>query len=117
MQAGAINCAIQNKLGVDVMKDINIDTVERFQGQEREVMILSFGAEQDIFKENGQPFLGDGRRLNVSITRAKSRFYCFASKNLYTKANPGFKKYPSYLKDFLNCCHVLSKTKHSTKVA
>ena len=115
MQGGAVNSAIQRQLGVHVMQDLNVDTVERFQGQEREVMILSFGAERDVAHESDQPFLGDGRRLNVSITRAKSRFYCFASQHLYTQGNPYSKEYPSYLKDFLNYCHALSKTKHSKK--
>lgn len=107
MQGGAVNSAIQRRLGVHVMQDLNVDTVERFQGQEREVMILSFGAEQDVAHESERPFLGDGRRLNVSITRAKSRFYCFASNKLYQKT-AHFINQASYLKDFLNCCHFLS---------
>ena len=116
MQGGFVNSAIQRRLGVNVMQNLNVDTVERFQGQEREVIILSFGAERDLVHESDRPFLGDGRRLNVSITRAKSRFYCFASQKLYQ--NPGyFIKHASHLKDFLNCCYFLSNLNMKKTVA
>ena len=88
------------------MDKINVDTVERFQGQQREVIILSFGADQEKIKSENQVFLGDGRRLNVSVTRARSRFYCFGSKKL--KNQYQIKQEGSYLKDFLNWCSDMS---------
>ncbi|MBI9012734.1 MAG: IGHMBP2 family helicase [Clostridiales bacterium] len=50
--------------------DIEIDTVDAFQGREKDVVILSF-----VRSNNHQTlgFLKDFRRLNVSISRAKSK--------------------------------------------
>src|SRR5258705_9438831 len=41
---------------------VSVDTVERFQGGERDVMILSF------VRSRGTGFVFDERRLNVAIT-------------------------------------------------
>jgi len=46
---------------------VSVDTIERFQGGERDVMILSFVRS----RETG--FVFDERRLNVAITRARCK--------------------------------------------
>lgn len=61
--------------GVD-LKDITIDTVERYQGSAREIIILSTAVSSPsqlsmIISENHE---GIDRKLNVSITRAKKQF-------------------------------------------
>ena len=106
MQAGAINAKIQEEYDGDIsiMEKLSVDTVERFQGQEREIILLSFGASDEKPKVEDKVFLGDGRRLNVSVTRAKSRFYCFSSKKL-TEQNSDKAARGSYLKDFLAWCN------------
>ena len=108
MQAGAICAKMQSKYGVRDMGKVLVDTVERFQGQEKEVIILSFGVDDDSSKGEDKPFLGDGRRLNVSVTRAKSRFYCFSSEDLKNQENVKPPK-TSYLKDFLGWCDYMTK--------
>jgi len=50
--------------------DIEIDTVDAFQGREKDVVILSFVRSN---KHQTLGFLKDFRRLNVSISRAKSK--------------------------------------------
>jgi DNA replication ATP-dependent helicase Dna2 len=80
--AGAICAKLQEKLGLEDAQKITVDTVERFQGQEREAMVFSFGVERNSAKPGAKEFLGDGRRLNVAVTRARSRFYCLAPKAL-----------------------------------
>ena len=109
MQAGAVNAKIQEEYNGDVsiMEKIAVDTVERFQGQEREIILLSFGADDERPKVEDKVFLGDGRRLNVSVTRAKSRFYCFSSKNLKNQNSDKTPK-ESYLKDFLGWCDYMT---------
>jgi predicted DNA helicase len=53
-----------------VMKLITIDTVDAFQGQERDVILISFVRSNN---EGEVGFLGDIRRTNVAMTRAKTK--------------------------------------------
>lgn len=83
-QAGAVCATLQQTLNSEVFSKITVDTVERLQGQEKEVIFFSLGTplnpkRPDEFKQQ-LDFLSDVRRLNVAVTRAKSRFYCFASE-------------------------------------
>lgn len=63
--------------GLDCAADICIDTVERFQGSQRDVIICSLTVNNDAqldfltancFEENGQTI---DRKLNVTLTRAR----------------------------------------------
>ena len=47
---------------------LSVDTVDRFQGGEREVIILSLSRSDEVTS-----FLADQKRLNVSLTRARSK--------------------------------------------
>jgi superfamily I DNA and/or RNA helicase len=73
--SGQIGC-IENALaGRDVRtRGIEVDTVDSFQGSEREAVVLSLVRSND---RGGSGFLTFGdegeRRLNVSLTRAKRR--------------------------------------------
>ena len=49
---------------------ININTVDAFQGQERDVIAISFVRSND---KSEVGFLGDIRRTNVAMTRAKKK--------------------------------------------
>lgn len=53
-----------------VFKSITIDTVDAFQGQERDVIVISFVRSNH---EGEVGFLGDIRRTNVAMTRAKTK--------------------------------------------
>ena len=65
------------QLGIEALQQISIDTVERYQGSQRDVIIYSFtvtqGYQLDFLTSNS--FEQDGhtidRRLNVAITRAR----------------------------------------------
>ncbi len=54
-------------------QDVTIDTVERFQGSEREVIIISFAVKNPIQLRAIQSLNAEGvdRKLNVMLTRAK----------------------------------------------
>ena len=56
-----------NALGPDEVKEIYINTVDAFQGQERDVIIMSCVRASS----HGVGFVADIRRMNVALTRAK----------------------------------------------
>jgi ATP-dependent RNA/DNA helicase IGHMBP2 len=53
-------------------KEMRISTIDSFQGQEKEIVIVSLVRSND---EGVIGFLKDYRRMNVAITRAKERLY------------------------------------------
>jgi superfamily I DNA and/or RNA helicase len=53
-------------------KEMRISTIDSFQGQEKEVIILSLVRSND---ESNIGFLKDYRRMNVAITRAKEHLF------------------------------------------
>ncbi len=87
-QIATIRTLLANHLGADAADDILVDTVERFQGSERPVIIFStviqnlFQADMISARKLSEP-PADGdeatpaldRKLNVAITRARERFY------------------------------------------
>ncbi|KHD87552.1 MAG: hypothetical protein OM95_14005 [Bdellovibrio sp. ArHS] len=101
IQAGIVNAALQNRLGTTAASKVLVDTVERFQGQEREAIFLSFGG--DGGSSEDLHFLSDIRRLNVAVTRAKSRFFCLYDEKLVENAvasqSEELAEFLSWLKD------------------
>jgi DNA replication ATP-dependent helicase Dna2 len=59
---------------------VTVDTVERFQGGERDIMILSFA------RSHATGFVFDDRRLNVAITRARCKLVLVAHPELFRKS-------------------------------
>ncbi len=49
--------------------DVTVDTVDRFQGSSKEVIVVSFVASDDL----DGPIFEDHRRINVALTRAKKQ--------------------------------------------
>jgi DNA replication ATP-dependent helicase Dna2 len=71
-QAGRIRQLLRLEFGAGPhTRSITVDTVERFQGQERDVMIVAMTASKPDFIERLADFLFQPERLNVAITRAR----------------------------------------------
>ncbi len=78
--------AIRNLLGADMMPTVTgmsfVDTVDRFQGQERDLVIASYTVSDPDFIAGEEAFILDPRRFNVTLTRAKSKFILLISQTL-----------------------------------
>jgi DNA replication ATP-dependent helicase Dna2 len=65
------------------IREITVDTVERFQGQEREAMIVSFVVSDEDFMNRLGSFLVYPQRLNVAVTRARTKVILIHSKRFH----------------------------------
>ncbi len=85
------------RLGIPELLAISIDTVERYQGSERDCIIYSFTIQRpyqldfltsNTFEEDGATI---DRKLNVALTRAREQMFLIGNPELL-KMNPVFKK-------------------------
>lgn len=66
--------AVRQRLAARGVTDVLVDTVDRFQGGERQVILFSFGGRvESASGARGTDFLADPNRLNVALTRAQRK--------------------------------------------
>jgi len=92
------------RLGIGILDNVSIDTVERYQGSQREVIIYSFTVQNryqldfltnNSFSENGHII---DRKLNVAITRARRQM--IMTGNIETlRKDPVFRSLIEYIKE------------------
>ena len=92
------------KLGIPELEKISIDTVERYQGSQRDVIIYSFTI-QNIWQLDflaGNSFIEDGaiidRKLNVAITRARKQMIMTGNPEIL-RNNQIFSELMNYVKE------------------
>ncbi|MBR5639853.1 MAG: AAA family ATPase [Muribaculaceae bacterium] len=73
---------------------ISVNTVDGFQGQERDIIVISLVRNND---EGQIGFLRDLRRMNVAITRARMKLFIMGDSNTMTK-HPFYRKLYRYIK-------------------
>jgi len=74
---------------------ITVNTVDGFQGQERDIIIIS------LVRSNAEGqigFLSDLRRMNVAITRARMKLIILGDTETMTR-HPFYKKLYGYIKE------------------
>ncbi len=74
-------------------KELRISTIDSFQGQEKEIIILSLVRSND---EGDIGFLKDYRRMNVAITRAKEQLFVIGD-SATIGADPFYNAFLSYI--------------------
>jgi len=92
------------KLGIPGLEEISIDTVERYQGSQRDIILYSFTIQSryqldflttNTFYEDGQPI---DRKLNVAITRARKQLV-LTGNEATLRQNPLFAELIDYIKE------------------
>jgi len=61
-----------------------VDTVERFQGGERDLIIVSATVSDLAYAQSESDFLLEPRRLTVAVSRPKRKLIVLASQALFT---------------------------------
>lgn len=102
-QISTVRSAI-DRYGVDRLHDITIDTVERYQGSQRDYIIYGFTIHEtyqlnflagNVFEEAGTLI---DRKLNVAMTRARLNLVIVGHPPIL-EANPIFSRLVSYVKE------------------
>ena len=79
-QSRSIRSLLRRNIGASEVADkLVVDTVERMQGQEREVIIVSFATASAKFAAQMADFLFQPQRLNVAVTRPRTKLILVGS--------------------------------------
>jgi DNA replication ATP-dependent helicase Dna2 len=86
-QAAAIRKVLQIATATPSLhRQVAVDTVERFQGQEREVILVSLASSRPEWIRRLSDFLFQPERWNVAVTRARLKLIVIASHSLVETA-------------------------------
>ena len=70
--------------------DVMVDTVDSFQGQEKDVIIFSSVRSRPAGGGGGHSFVADFRRVNVALTRAREALWLVTSRAALAPASPAW---------------------------
>lgn len=84
------------KFGKEILSEIEFNTIDGFQGKEKEIIIFSCVRGNNEPKKIG--FLSDVRRMNVACTRAQCSFWIFGNSEVL-KSNPDWCELISSMED------------------
>lgn len=90
---------------------IVVDTVERMQGQEREVVLVSFATSSLAFALQVAEFLFQPQRLNVAVTRPRTKLILVGSHHMFDAAESNDRDHAeifSLLQSLINSCKTIT---------
>lgn len=99
-------------------KNIDVSTLDSFQGKEYDIIIFSFTRSSDHSKVpfvNGKPkfskvgFLDDARRLNVAFSRAKKKLILIGNSKTLTDTRSHYDRIFNYTELFRNLVRLSNK--------
>ena len=110
-QSRLIRSLLRRTIGEEkIWSKIVVDTVERMQGQEREVVLVSFATASPAFASQMADFLFQPQRLNVAVTRPRTKLILIGSHHMLDGDQYDEEHSDTFalLKDLLNSCQQIS---------
>lgn len=100
----------RNLLDSELANRLVVDTVERMQGQEREVIIVSFATASAKFAAQVADFLFQPQRLNVAVTRPRTKLILVGSHHMLDadQYDENQKETMDMLRDLVGSCHLIT---------
>jgi DNA replication ATP-dependent helicase Dna2 len=94
----------------DLWSGIVVDTVERMQGQEREVVLVSFATASPAFANQMADFLFQPQRINVAVTRPRTKLILVGSHHMLDgeQIDEKHKETFELLRGLINSCHTIT---------
>jgi DNA replication ATP-dependent helicase Dna2 len=89
-----------------IIRKLVVDTVERMQGQEREVVLVSFATASPKFAAQVADFLFQPQRLNVAVTRPRTKLILVGSHHMLNadQYDPEQVETMQMLRDLMSSC-------------
>jgi DNA replication ATP-dependent helicase Dna2 len=89
-----------------IWNKVVVDTVERMQGQEREVVLVSFATASPAFAAQMADFLFQPQRLNVAVTRPRTKLILVGSHHMLDgdQYDPNHAETFDLLRDLVDSC-------------
>lgn len=103
-QGRVIRNLLAQRFGRAAALQVVADTVERMQGQERELIILSLATGDEVFLNNIAGFFFQPERLNVAITRAMTKLVVIgpAMSSVPSLEDETIQRWVSQYRDFIS---------------
>ena len=100
----------RNLLDSELANRLVVDTVERMQGQEREVVIVSFATASAKFAAQMADFLFQPQRLNVAVTRPRTKLIIVGSHHMLDadQFDENQKETMEMLRDLIGSCQQIT---------
>ena len=94
----------------EMLRDLVVDTVERMQGQEREVVLVSLTTSSPALAAQLAEFFFQPERLNVAITRPRSKLIIVGSRRVLQAIpdDPDYAAWVKLLGNLLDHCTAFS---------
>lgn len=110
-QSRLIRSLLRRTIGnEEIWSKIVVDTVERMQGQEREVVLVSFATASPAFASQMADFLFQPQRLNVAVTRPRTKLILVGSHHMLdgNQYDPTHSETFELLRSLLENCHKIT---------
>lgn len=116
-QVRLISQKIDDEIAINHLKklDYTIDTVHKFQGKERECIILSTVSNKISFykEEEKTDFLNNENLINVALSRAQKRLYIIASEEILKQDGSIIKDFSKYYEYYCSDTKVMKTNVYS----